>query len=574
MSEKPDLLLGQTLGFAGDPFDLPATEAARHNRRGGVLLRGGVIEAVGDGDALKKAHPDAIVHDYRDGLITAGFVDAHVHYPQTGMIASWGKQLIDWLNTYTFPEEMRFADPAVAAEVAATYFDLALANGTTSMCSYCTIHPESVDAFFSEALRRQMRVAGGKTCMDRNAPDGLRDTARSAYDDSKALIGKWHGRGRLTYAVTQAYHTLMPQGRYPLTVIMITLPPDEVDVNVHPTKTEVRFRVPDAIFSAVQRAVRRAVVDQAPVPGMQGEPYSNSRRADRPAWGRGPGHDVPAPDRTSERAFDRPHAPEDQQLRLDLESSDPGAYAYQRAPNEFGAPALPGKVEDLPEQDGYSHGQSYVTDQGFGDDSEIPAGPGAPKRPRTLPIMRVIGQVGAMYIVAEGPAGVYLVDQHAAHERILYEQFMAQQAAMKPVAQQTLPVTTLEFSPGVAQLVEESLATLHELGFDLELFGTNTFRVRAIPALLADREPEQVLRAMVEDLESGATPGEVTLEEKLVRRVCKTAAVKAGQVLSYEEMQGLIQQLERCEFPRTCPHGRPTMLHISGDELAKQFGRT
>ena len=205
MSEKPDLLLGQTLGFAGDPFDLPATEAARHNRRGGVLLRGGVIEAVGDGDALKKAHPDAIVHDYRDGLITAGFVDAHVHYPQTGMIASWGKQLIDWLNTYTFPEEMRFADSAVAAEVAATYFDLALANGTTSMCSYCTIHPESVDAFFSEALQRQMRVAGGKTCMDRNAPDGLRDTARSAYDDSKALIGKWHGKGRLTYAVTPRF---------------------------------------------------------------------------------------------------------------------------------------------------------------------------------------------------------------------------------------------------------------------------------------------------------------------------------------------------------------------------------
>jgi DNA mismatch repair protein MutL len=189
-------------------------------------------------------------------------------------------------------------------------------------------------------------------------------------------------------------------------------------------------------------------------------------------------------------------------------------------------------------------------------------------------MLRVVGQVGAMYIVAEGPAGLYLIDQHAAHERILYEQFMTQQAAMEPVAQHTLPVTTIELAPGAAQLLEESLDALIGLGFDLELFGANTFRVRAIPALLADRDPHETLRAIVQDLESGVGPGEVTLEEKLVRRVCKAAAVKAGQVLSFEEMQNLIQQLERCENPRACPHGRPTMLHISGDELAKQFGRT
>ncbi|MBN1562766.1 MAG: DNA mismatch repair endonuclease MutL [Anaerolineae bacterium] len=383
----------------------------------------------------------------------------------------------------------------------------------------------------------------------------------------------------LTYAVTQAYHTLMPQGRYPLAVIMIALPPEEVDVNVHPTKAEVRFRVPDAVFAAVQRAVRRAVVDQAPVPGMQGDPYRD--QADRPAWGRVTTQDAP----TSDRTFDRSPVSGDRQLRLDLEAPDPGRYAQQRstqaggvgesdAPHKAGAPASRREAEGLPGKHVDSPRRSYVTDRDDDDGTVIPAGPGAPARPRTLPIMRVIGQIGAMYIVAEGPAGLYLVDQHAAHERIVYEQFMAQQAAMQPVAQQTLPITTLEFTPGEAQLVEESLDMLRELGFDLELFGTNTFRVRAIPALLADHEPEQVLRAMVEDLESGAVPGEVTLEEKLVRRVCKTAAVKAGQVLSYEEMQGIIQQLERCEFPRTCPHGRPTMLHISGEELARQFGRT
>jgi guanine deaminase len=205
MGQRLNLLLGQTLGFSGDPFAMPVEQAARHVRRGGVLIEGSKILEVGESDAMRAAHPDALVTDYDDGLITAGFVDAHVHYPQTGIIASWGKQLIDWLNLYTFPEETRFADPDVARIGAKTYFDLALANGTTSMCSFCTIHPTSVDAYFTEALSRGMRVAGGKTCMDRNAPEGLRDTVQSAYDDSRALGQKWHGQGRLTYAVTPRF---------------------------------------------------------------------------------------------------------------------------------------------------------------------------------------------------------------------------------------------------------------------------------------------------------------------------------------------------------------------------------
>ena len=205
MPQDLKLLLGQTLEFSHDPFLTPVQDAAVHNRHGGVLVQGGRIKAVGDGARLKAAHPDVQVTDYGAGLITAGFVDAHVHYPQTGIIASWGKQLIDWLNTYTFPEETRFADPSVANEVAKTYFDLALSHGTTSMCSFCTIHPASVDAYFSQAAARDMRVAGGKTCMDRNAPDGLRDTAKSAYDNSRALGAKWHGRGRLTYAITPRF---------------------------------------------------------------------------------------------------------------------------------------------------------------------------------------------------------------------------------------------------------------------------------------------------------------------------------------------------------------------------------
>ena len=199
-----ELLIGQVLAYEGDPF-VQGTGAARHRTRGGVLVEGGKIRATGEADALRAAHPEARVHDYGQALISAGFVDAHVHFPQTAIIASWGKRLIDWLNSYTFPEETRFADPAYAGDIAGRYFDLALAHGTTSMCSYATIHPASVDAFFGEAQRRGIRAFAGRTCMDRNAPDGLRDTAQTAYDESRALLAKWHGVDRLSYVITPRF---------------------------------------------------------------------------------------------------------------------------------------------------------------------------------------------------------------------------------------------------------------------------------------------------------------------------------------------------------------------------------
>ena len=199
-----DLLLGQVLSFAADPF-ADGPDAARHLSRGAVLVDQGRIVAVGDGDDLRHAHPQARITDYGQRLISAGFIDAHAHYPQTAIIASWGKRLIDWLNLYTFPEEMRFADPAYAQMVAARYFDLTLSYGTTSVCSYATIHPTSVEAFFTSAAARNQRVWAGKTCMDRNAPDGLRDTAQTAYDQSAALLAKWHGAGRASYVITPRF---------------------------------------------------------------------------------------------------------------------------------------------------------------------------------------------------------------------------------------------------------------------------------------------------------------------------------------------------------------------------------
>jgi guanine deaminase len=199
-----DLLLGQVLTFTADPF-LEGPVAARILPDGAVLVEDGRITAVGEAAALSAAHPQATRHTYGRALISAGFVDAHVHYPQTAIIASWGKRLIDWLNLYTFPEEMRFADPAYAAEIADRYLDLTLAYGTTTVCTYCTIHPASVDAIFTAAQARGQRLFAGKTCMDRNAPDALRDTAQSAYDDSKALLDKWHGRDRLSYVITPRF---------------------------------------------------------------------------------------------------------------------------------------------------------------------------------------------------------------------------------------------------------------------------------------------------------------------------------------------------------------------------------
>ena len=199
------IIKGRVLSFSENPFNhhFNFNSLSLDNKH--IYVNNGLIEGIGDTPNLNPTYDNAERIDHGDHVITAGFVDAHVHYPQTAIIASWGKRLIDWLNTYTFPEEMRFGDPTYAAEIAERHVEFALHNGTTSMASYCTIHPESVEAFFTAAADRNMCVVAGKTCMDRNAPDGLRDSAKSAYDDSKALIERWQGKGRAHYAITPRF---------------------------------------------------------------------------------------------------------------------------------------------------------------------------------------------------------------------------------------------------------------------------------------------------------------------------------------------------------------------------------
>jgi DNA mismatch repair protein MutL len=190
-----------------------------------------------------------------------------------------------------------------------------------------------------------------------------------------------------------------------------------------------------------------------------------------------------------------------------------------------------------------------------------------------VPLLRTVGQVGAAYLVAEGPDGVYLIDQHAAHERILFERFMADFRQGDVEAQGLLEAVTVEFDPSEAELLAERMPALAALGFNVEAFGGRSFRVRSVPAMLTGLAPDRALRTVVEDFEEDEAPLHGEIEAIIAARVCKRAAIKAGQVLSLEEQRQLVRDLEACRSPRSCPHGRPTMIHLSVQSLERQFGR-
>jgi DNA mismatch repair protein MutL len=309
----------------------------------------------------------------------------------------------------------------------------------------------------------------------------------------------------LNAALVKAYQNMLMVGRFPMAVLFLELPPETVDVNVHPAKAEVRFRERDQIFSGVQRAVRRALLAYSPIPLVE-SPKSwnfsreNSETSTRQDW-------------TAESRYDGSLDPP--------QSTDP-------------SPA------SLP----------------FGD----------------VPLLRLIGQIAGTYLVAEGPDGLYLIDQHAAHERVLFEKLISQkensidsQALLQPVS--------VDVNPAAARLISEQLPILSKFGFSIEPFGPSTFLIRAIPTLLIGSNPATALHVLIEDFEEDERPLQTEIEAKIIARVCKRAAVKAGQLLTSQEQQALLRDLESCQSPRTCPHGRPTMIHLSVDLLERQFGR-
>jgi DNA mismatch repair protein MutL len=324
--------------------------------------------------------------------------------------------------------------------------------------------------------------------------------------------GRWIQDISLNTALMQAYHTLLMVGRYPMAVLFISLPPEEVDVNVHPAKAEVRFRSAEKVFSLVQRGVRRALLAHSPVPQI-----TNSY------W-----HSAPAA-----RQVDFSWELAGQQVENAAGSGNEAAQLENTGPTEQAATVLPS-------------GQ--------------------------IPLLRLVGQVGGTYLVAEGPDGLYLIDQHAAHERVLFEKLMKQRQGKIP-AQALLEPVLMNLAPAAANLLTNQLEALQGLGFQIEPFGPATFRIRAIPALLTGSDPLAAVQVVVEDFEEDETPLQAEIEARLAARICKRAAVKGGQTLSSEEQRALLNDLEACLSPRTCPHGRPTMIHLSVDLLERQFGR-
>jgi guanine deaminase len=199
------ILRGHTIALRRDPFAGDPEGAISADSDGALLIESGRIAEMGHASDVIARHPGVRVEAYPGHFILPGFVDAHVHYPQIGVIASYGRQLIEWLSTYTFPAELAFGDPAHAAAMAELYLDECLRNGITAASVYCTVHPQSVEALFAAAERRGMAIAAGKMMMDRNAPPGLCDTPERGYDESAALIARWHGKGRNRYVVSPRF---------------------------------------------------------------------------------------------------------------------------------------------------------------------------------------------------------------------------------------------------------------------------------------------------------------------------------------------------------------------------------
>ncbi|MGL4490988.1 MAG: guanine deaminase [Rhizobiaceae bacterium] len=199
------LYRGRVLDFSDEPMDGESSGGFSYREDGAIAVENGMIIANGDYSSLRQQFAAATVVDHRPHLIMPGFIDTHIHFPQVQVTASYAGALLEWLNKYTFVEEQKFRDMSHAECMAKAYFDELVNHGTTTSVAYCSVHKESAEAFFAESARRNMRNAAGKVMMDRNAPPGLLDTAQSGYDDTKALIEKWHGRGRQVYAISPRF---------------------------------------------------------------------------------------------------------------------------------------------------------------------------------------------------------------------------------------------------------------------------------------------------------------------------------------------------------------------------------
>jgi DNA mismatch repair protein MutL len=304
------------------------------------------------------------------------------------------------------------------------------------------------------------------------------------------------GSRLLTRAVEEAYQGLLMQGRHPIAIININLPPSEVDVNIHPTKAEVKFQNERAVFTAVQRAVRSVLVTNAPVAKI-----------------------------------------EESQKQYTGQSSGMTQPLWSGPARENSAASLPSTSAQSPKM--------------------------------TLPLLRVLGQAAGNYIVAEGPDGVYVIDQHAAHERIMYEKLLAEKATRGIQVQGMLEPYSFEVTPPQDEMLKAEAAQLQDFGFTIEAFGERTYLVRAVPSVLKDGDWLEALKEILDSPRDKMT----NVEDDIIKSLACHSAVRAGKMLTDDEMRELVRQLEQVNLPNTCPHGRPTMLHLSIGQLEKEFGR-
>jgi len=311
----------------------------------------------------------------------------------------------------------------------------------------------------------------------------------------------------LSSAITRAYHGLLMVGRFPITNLFINISPTEVDVNVHPTKAEVRLRNSSKVFTAIQRIILKTIAAYAPYAAVSPR-----------IW------------KTHEFTEDKGN--------------------IKIAFNGSGDPVQKTQL-----------------------DGQLISVPWDPSKVSGLPLLRSIGQLGLTYIIAEGPDGLYLIDQHAAHERILFEK-ISNQAMSEKISQFLLEPVIVTFPVSQFERLEQQLDLLIGIGFQLEPFGPGTYKIMAVPQIISSMDPKEALLIVISDDQN--SPKEFVdagNREKMITRICKRLSIKGGQVLSVQEQEQLIRDLENCVNPRTCPHGRPTMIHISVGVLERQFGR-
>ena len=298
---------------------------------------------------------------------------------------------------------------------------------------------------------------------------------------------RWVRSPLLLRAAEEAYHGLLMDGKHPVVIINISVPAEEIDVNVHPAKAEVKFHNEQAIFAGVEESVGQALAKM---------PVATTKVMSFPVSSQ-------------------------QQSTWTVRDKEP----------------------------------TFVT----------------PLSAAGLPVLRVMGQLANTYIIAEGPEGLYLIDQHAAHERIVYEKTLDQWSRREMEVQGLLQPVAIELSPVEEQTLEANEQNLSQFGFTIEPFGSRSYLVRAVPAVMARTNIIEVLRILLDNLAN--KENRAPWEEKIVQSLACHSAIRAGQQLSGEEMRELIIQLEQARQPRTCPHGRPTMIHLSSHQLEKEFGR-